>query len=275
MTGWKAGGAETGRKRDVRRRFVPRSETLVRCDGGQLDRREIAATIEKKWEAGQPAAVVGIFPGCGARDGADLENRWFTGSAMGDTQMVRMPSKSKVVPPPVKSRKIHAPLSSHRPAAGEETSPRHFLAYWTPRTVDRQLEDNDNLRHSASNQFRHVRPGDTVWIVTVRQGTLRFVTRIVVERITSQAGAAEELGCWRDDLWDATHHIIAEVGTELPIYDCDIHHLAATLRFKSKAGKDRLILGPDGEVNAQQLQTMRWLWPEAAELLAREIGITV
>jgi hypothetical protein len=90
--------------------------------------------------------------------------------------------------------------------------------------------------------------------------------------VTSYAGAANELGHGPEDLWDATHHIISAAGTELPIYDRDIHHLAAKLRFKSDAGHDRLTLAPDGAVNAQQLQTMRRLWPEAAEMLAKEIG---
>ena len=183
--------------------------------------------------------------------------------------MVRFPVKSKKRGLPVKLSAAQLTL----PRAGAKDYPRHFLAYWTPHTVDR-LGRGYILAHSASNQFRHVRPGDTVWLVTVRDGTLRFVTRIVVKRVTSQAGAADELGCCPDDLWDATHHIIAKAGTELPICDRDIHHLAATLRFKSDAGKDRLTLGPDGAVNPQQLQTMRRLWPEAAEMLAEEIGIT-
>ncbi len=183
--------------------------------------------------------------------------------------MVRLPVKSKGPRLPVKTSAAQASL----PKGTVKDPPRHFLAYWRPSTVD-ELGYGYILAHSASNQFRHVRPGDTVWLVTVRHGTLRFVTRIVVDRVTDQAGAANELCCDPEDLWPATHHIIAKAGTVLHIYDCDIHHLAATLRFKSKAGKDRLILGPDGAVNAKQLQSMRRLWPEAAELLAQEVGVT-
>jgi len=155
----------------------------------------------------------------------------------------------------------------------DEKRGRHFLAYWTPRSLDRQLPSACNLEHSASNQFKYVRPGDTVWLVTVRDGVLRLVTRIVVGLVTNQSGAADHFGCRLDDLWDATHHIISAAGAELPIYDRDIRHLAARLRFKSDAGHDRLNLTPDGAVNAQQLQTMRRLSPEAAEMLAEEIGI--
>ena len=125
----------------------------------------------------------------------------------------------------------------------------------------------------ASNQFNHVRPGDTIWLVTVRHDpAIRNSNRR--DRVTCQVEAAAELGCDPGTLSPTTHHIIAKPGTVMPIYDQDIHHLAGRLRFKSDAGNDRLTLTPNGLVNAQQLQTMRWLWPEAAGMLAEEVGIT-
>ena len=114
----------------------------------------------------------------------------------------------------------------------------------------------------------------TVWIVTVRDGVLHLVTRIVVGLVTDQAGAEKHLGYTPGGLWKASHHIIASPGTELPRYYLNIHRLAASLRFKSKKGNDRLTLTADGMVNAQQLQRMRTLWPEAAEMLAKELGIS-
>jgi hypothetical protein len=147
---------------------------------------------------------------------------------------------------------------------------RDFLAYWKPSTVDTQVEKGGGpLEHAASNQFGRVSKCDTVWLVTVRDGRLRLVTRIVVAHVTGQAGAARLLGCDAADLWEAEYHIVAAEGTEVEILDTDIQHLAPSLRFESAGGNDRLTLAANGRVNAQQLQTMRVLSAASAELLAR------
>ncbi|CEF49224.1 unnamed protein product [uncultured bacterium] len=149
--------------------------------------------------------------------------------------------------------------------------PTHFLAYWKPKTVDRQLQLERGIRsnqnHAASNQFGRVAKGDTVWIVTVRSGKLHFVTRIKVEHRTNQDTAAGLLRCKPRHLWEAEYHIIGARGTEMPVLDVDIHQLAGKLRFKSAAGNDRLAIGKDGAVAAQQLQTMRVLTEASADLL--------
>jgi hypothetical protein len=145
---------------------------------------------------------------------------------------------------------------------------RDFLAYWKPSTVDLQLEAGGPQDHAASNQFDRVEKGDTVWLVTVRHGRLRLVTRIVVGHVTDQAGAARLLRCEPADLWEADYHVVAAKGTELEIVDADVQGLAPSLRFESAAGHDRLTIAEDGTVNAQQLQTMRILSPASAALLA-------
>ncbi len=145
-----------------------------------------------------------------------------------------------------------------------------FLAYWKPSTVEVQVAKGGSQDHAASNQYRRVLPGDTVWLVTIRQGRLWLVTRIVVARVTSQTGAAAILNESPDELWEATHHIVAAEGTAREIAERDIHHLASQLRFMSAGGNDRLTLDEDEDnaVNAQQFQTMRVLSPASAELLA-------
>jgi hypothetical protein len=50
-----------------------------------------------------------------------------------------------------------------------------------------------------------------------------------------------------------------------------IQQLAGQLRFVSRGGNDRLAL-IDGQVNPQQLQTMRVLTDEAANLLEQTWG---
>jgi hypothetical protein len=146
----------------------------------------------------------------------------------------------------------------------------HFLAYWKPRTVDRQLRRGgvwSNQDHSASNQFGRVAKGDTVWIVTIRSGRLHLVTRIKVEHVTSQYEAARLLKCNPRQLWEAEYHIIGAPGIEMPILDLDIHRLAEKLRFRSVAGNDTLTIRKNGEVAPQQLQTMRVLTKGSAGLL--------
>ena len=142
-----------------------------------------------------------------------------------------------------------------------------FLAYWKPSTVDAQVESGGPQNHAASGQFGRVQPGDTVWLVSVRSGRLRLVTSITVGHVTGQTGAAGLLGVPADDLWEAEYHIVAADGSGREIADRDIQYLAPQLRFVSAGGNDRLTLGEDGAVNAQQLQTMRVLSPISAELL--------
>lgn len=143
-----------------------------------------------------------------------------------------------------------------------------FLAYWKPCTVDMQLECGGPQTHAASEQFDRVRSGDTVWLVTVREGRLRLVTHITVGHVTDQSGAARLLGVSPEDLWKAEYHIVAREGTAREITERDIQHLAPKLRFVSANGNDRLTLRDDGTTNAQQLQTMRVLSPALVELLA-------
>lgn len=142
---------------------------------------------------------------------------------------------------------------------------RNFLAYWKPSTLEAQLDLGGLLRHAASNQYRRVHVGDTVWIVSVIEGRLRLIGRIIVGRVVDQDGAAEALGV--ANLWKAEHHILASPGTAQEIASRDIRQLAPVLRFHSASGRDKLVVLEDGSVNAQQIQTMRVLTPESVERL--------
>lgn len=148
-----------------------------------------------------------------------------------------------------------------------------FLAYWKPGTVDAEKLTGP-VDHAGSAQFGRVKPGDTVWMVTTRDGRLFLVTSIAVGHVTSREGAAELLGTSASNLWDAEHHIVAAKGTSREIAEFDIQHIAAQLRFVSSSGHDRLTIGEDGIVYAQQLQTMRVLSPASAQLLSEESDAT-
>lgn len=144
-----------------------------------------------------------------------------------------------------------------------------LLSYWKPETADVNLELSGLLNHAASNQFHRVQIGDLVWIVTVRGGDLRLLGRIVVGEITHGAKAAKVLGT--SDLWEADYHILAEAGSAHAIQDISVAYLAHQLRFRSRTGRDRLVVHNEG-VNPQQLQTMRILSSHSARLLEEALS---
>ena len=144
-----------------------------------------------------------------------------------------------------------------------------LLSYWKPETADANLEQGGLLNHAASNQYHRVHARDTVWIVTVRAGELRLLGRIHVGQVTDGAQAAKALGT--RDLWEADFHILAEPGSAHTIQDIPIAPLAPHLRFLSRTGNDRLVVS-NGNVNPQQLQTMRVLSPDSAALLEEALA---
>lgn len=141
-----------------------------------------------------------------------------------------------------------------------------YLLYWKPETVDYELAQNVLLNHAASNQLKHVQPGDTVWIATVRSGSLKLIGHLQVGLVTDGPNAMDLLGV--EDLWEADYHLIAREGATEPMREIAIDDLASSLRFISQSNRDRLLI-QDGCVNPQQLQSMRKLQPETAELLLR------
>jgi hypothetical protein len=139
-----------------------------------------------------------------------------------------------------------------------------YLLYWKPRTLDFNLERGDGLlNHAASEQLNRVSPGDTIWVVTVRSGSLRLIGKLCVGLVTDREGASSLMN---EALWEAEYHVIAKEGTAEMMTDLAIDQLAQSLRFESSTGRDRLNVA-DGRVNPQQLQTMRILTWQTALLL--------
>jgi len=148
--------------------------------------------------------------------------------------------------------------------------PADYLSYWKRATVQRVLEeDSPLLGHAASEQYDRLAPGDTVWIVTTWSGGhLMLLGPILVDQLTDRETAARVLGT--DDLWEASHHILAPSGREAPARDVDLSDIAAELRFESPRA-DRLDLSDPAKV-ASQLQAMRRLTPASAALLRERWG---
>lgn len=146
--------------------------------------------------------------------------------------------------------------------------PRHFLQYWKPQIADYNIRRGGPVNHSAGDQLAKVKPGDTVWIVTVRApGKLALLGRIRVARCTGYDEALRLLD--EPDIWPANHHVIARPGTEHDPINVSLQDVAGKLRFQSPTGRDRLTLR-SGLVEPYQLQAMRELTPESADLLQRK-----
>lgn len=140
----------------------------------------------------------------------------------------------------------------------------HYLQYWRPETVAYDLDQSDatgdwRLEHTASNQLRHVKGGDVVWVITMEDGRLYLIGRMEVDVVVNQKEAARILKY--NDLWEADYHALAAPGTESDMTVIDITDLAPKLRFQGTV--DRLPAGFTG----RNLQTMRKLTPVSADLI--------
>jgi hypothetical protein len=143
-----------------------------------------------------------------------------------------------------------------------------FLAFWRLTTLDDALQGRRLLNYAASNQYTRVSSGDTVWVVTVREGRLRLVGRVVVDRVVNRDEAVQALGT--ADIWEADHYILPVAGTVRPVTDIDIHHLVPLLQFGGTS--KQLMLDGDGRVNGQHLQAMRVLAGNSPQILADAMG---
>jgi hypothetical protein len=88
---------------------------------------------------------------------------------------------------------------------------------------------------------------------------------LVVGEIIGYKEAKNRFG---SNVWEASHHVVAKEGTEEPINELSLMPIAESLRFASKAQRDRLDLN-GGRVDGKQLQAIRELTPESATLIER------
>jgi hypothetical protein len=144
-----------------------------------------------------------------------------------------------------------------------------LLQYWRPKIADWHLKMGGPLNHTAGEQIRRVKPGDTIWVVTAVEGHLTLLGRFLVDVVTDMNEAQRLLK--DDDLWPASYHAIAAEGEAEELREVDLRRVCEKLRFVSNTGRDRLLL-VDGAVRPQQLQVMRILTPESAVMLEREWG---
>ena len=139
-----------------------------------------------------------------------------------------------------------------------ESNMRHFLQYWKNYNSAKEL--GTPLDFAASAQFKKLKPGDTLWIVALKQQRLTLLGRLLVGEVVSRRLAIKQLG---DRVYDAPLVALANPGTDRAIIEADIHKLASQLRFQSL--HDRLSVH-DSPLT-QQLQSLRELTPKTARLL--------
>ena len=132
---------------------------------------------------------------------------------------------------------------------------RSWLMYWRPDT-----DRSGILNHAASDQLGKVAGGDEVWFVTIADDELVLFGHMLVGELMSQSRAEAVVG---KDIWGAKYHIVPN-GRPEPFGNIPIAGIAPDLRFQG--GVSQL----PREYSGQNLQTMRALTTESAEMLRRK-----
>jgi hypothetical protein len=135
---------------------------------------------------------------------------------------------------------------------------RHFLQYW--KNYNSATELGTPIDFAASAQFKKLKPGDTLWIVALKQRRLTLLGRLIVGEVIPRRLAVKRLG---DRVYDAPLVALAKPGTHRNISETDIDKLASQLRFQSI--HDRLSI--HDPQRTQQLQRLRELTPKTTKLL--------
>jgi tetratricopeptide (TPR) repeat protein len=143
---------------------------------------------------------------------------------------------------------------------------KHFLFYWREENVIAHDESGFPLDVLASNQLGRVSPGDTIWLVTINSdGELILAGRLQVEKITDYKEAVEITG--DSQLWEARYYALPKPEKAEMLNYISLNATAFDLRFNSPTA-DRFDSSKQ-KINPQQMQTMRELTAESAEMLAQ------
>jgi hypothetical protein len=136
---------------------------------------------------------------------------------------------------------------------------RHFLQYW------KHHNQGDYLNCSASKQFskRHLTIGDSLWLVTLSEGKLILLGNLVIHKLLSPTQARRK---FRSNLYPSDKYAVPASAPMDPIAPVDISEIAHDLRFDAES--DRLAAFGNKPINGRQLQSLRLLTEESAQLLA-------
>lgn len=142
-----------------------------------------------------------------------------------------------------------------------------FTHYWT-RAMLRAAENDEGepLVHTASNLFidRCVERGDRIYVVTVKDGGLYLLGRMVVGVMCDLEYAAAALGYAP---WEAEDHLLASACTALRFDRRVSHDVASRLMFEGARGPVKLTYKDIGVLDEQSLRGVRRLADTSADVL--------
>jgi len=120
-----------------------------------------------------------------------------------------------------------------------------------------------------------VKPGDQLFVVSVRVGELFLGGRVVVAKLCDLRTAASIFARDPDDLWPASQYVIAEPSTVNDLIPGLTLSAAVVDRLEmlSPGEKARTVKrGDDGRINPQTLRHLGELTPGSAQALTRELA---
>lgn len=152
---------------------------------------------------------------------------------------------------------------------------KYFTHYWKNST----WKDNKNsqfadyaVKHISGNDLRKrgIEIGDTVFVITVKEGKLFLSGKLIVGKFCNRQEAALEMKCKPSDLWDAAEHIIASKFTPTTEEHWDLQvptNITEQLEFVSGDEIKGLKFKSKNYLDQQTLRSVRRLTPESAQKL--------
>jgi len=158
----------------------------------------------------------------------------------------------------------------------------YFTLYWKNDTWSRKAEEasagRPTLEYAASCQFKRagVKPGSTVFVVTVLEGILYVAGLVKVNQVlSSKHEVAAALGIPEAELWDSDYYVIPKSGT-VDLFRGNVTvspSVAAGLQFESRTGVvSSPKTGPSGKLDVQTLRAVRRLARGSEQALLTAIG---
>jgi hypothetical protein len=165
-----------------------------------------------------------------------------------------------------RSGEISERLFANSNMASTNVGSKHYMVYWRARNAASRFVSCPVLDHAGSRQFSRLIPGDVLWFVTVRLGSLILLGRLIVNDRTDWQSAARIL---RHPITERSSYVVlAAPGTEETMKEMPLDAIADSIRFESPVA-DRLTI-VNGVVNPQQLQTKRRLTDSSRRLFEAE-----
>ncbi|MCG5516810.1 MULTISPECIES: hypothetical protein [unclassified Ectothiorhodospira] len=154
---------------------------------------------------------------------------------------------------------------------------RSFIYQWAGSEWTKKIRSGWlRLDYLGGERFAQVgvKPGDQVFVVSVRVGELFLGGRVVVSAVCDLHTAASILTRDSDDLWPASQYVIAEPSTVSDLLPGLIVPAAVVDRLEMfSPGKKRRTVKrrDDGRIDPQTLRHLGELMPGSAQALTREL----